>query len=346
MLARAVPAWANHPAFSKKFDRNMDEIPRYARIEQSMAREAQKVISALERGDLDKKGAMAAMRDSLREHETAAFVAGRRARKDLRDYLTEGEEAMLAGRFSRNMKYFSGFCDDVLEGRGRMPYAQRAEAYAKSLWSIYTRGESAEWADEDQRFFRYVWVLDVEAEHCKDCLLRAAESRNKGGFTWDELSALGWPGENTRCLYNCRCHIRRVRIPIDDERYRQSIPSEPKEIPRETARAGYERFLEQIGEPDRPNRLPAAGVPFVIGTREAIARSVADQPSPGLQEALLMFLPLVPDILKAPKIVLESGSMRIYSDALLVIAIQRGLDGLWRTYKVSLAPEFVQAVAN
>lgn len=324
LLARDLPDWADHSAPRDKFSRNAVEIPRYASIERSMTSDAQSVIHRLQTGEIDKRKAMAQFKDALLQHETEAFVAGRRARRDLRPELSPAEEKMLTGRHSRNMRYFSGFCDDVVEGKGKMPYPQRAEAYAKSLWSLYSRGETSDFDSDEASKWRYVWVLDVEAEHCKDCLKRAGESRVKP-YTWDELTEIGWPGEKTACCYNCRCHVNRIK----PSKAQTKIDEQPPTVA-ETPSAGIERFHDMLGGPELPNALPAAGVPYVRVQPATLTRIAQRQPTQAARDQVLQSLPLLPQTLARPQSVLNQGDVRIYTRDGIGAAIQRDPDsGRW-----------------
>jgi hypothetical protein len=144
----------------------------------------------------------------LQEYQAETYLIAKRIRGDYTP-LTQEELRFLHGRYSEQMKYFRRFIEDVRAGRGRMNYALRLDLYAKDLWGIY---QSAFWRGQVYTVGRrYLWKLS-EAEHCEDCVKRAAESQAKGGYTWEELVELGLPGEGkTRCLNNCKCTIVEVR---------------------------------------------------------------------------------------------------------------------------------------
>ncbi|GIV22135.1 MAG: hypothetical protein KatS3mg023_3886 [Armatimonadota bacterium] len=144
----------------------------------------------------------------LQEYQAESFIIAKRVRGDYTP-LSEQELKYLHGKYSEQMKYFRRFMMDVRSGRGRMNYALRLDLYAKDLWGIY---QSAYWRGQVYTVGRrYLWKLS-DAEHCEDCVKRAAESKAKGGYTWEELEQLGLPGEGkTRCLNNCKCTIVEVR---------------------------------------------------------------------------------------------------------------------------------------
>lgn len=319
---RQAPLWGGDPIERTKFDQNAIEIPRYAGIERSFSNQAQTVVAQFQNGALTRPQAMNLFREHLQEAETAVFVAGRRARGHASLEITEAEAAMLAGRHSRNMRYFSGFLDDVQEGRGRMNYGKRADLYAKSLWSLYTRGETTDWEEPENQTARYYWIMDPDAEHCKDCLDRARKSRDNDGFSWDELIELGWPGENTVCMVNCRCHIqtvkKKVMVPVEDR------------TPANTPQEGTEDFIEMLGGPSLKVRMPAAGIPSVGLTPELLVQLFRGFGSPEETNTAAMHLPVVPNVLAKPATVLPYGEdSRLYVGQGLTLRVDRRDDGLW-----------------
>lgn len=334
LAKRDVPQWGDDPAHSAKTERNRVELPRFASTVKSATSDTQAIISDLQAKRISKTQAMAKFRDVLRTHETEAFVAGRRARGDVRDHLTEAEEKMLTGRFSRNMRYFSNFCDDVISGEGRMPYHQRAEAYAKSLWSIYTRGETSDWQDPNAKNLRYHWITDADVEHCSDCLERGAHSVHNDGYSWDELSEIGWPGEKTKCMYNCHCHIRVLK---PKSQAQKPLERPEYETPAYTPEAGLQRLEKLLGGPTMPNLLPAAGVPFVAVNPDVIRSSLASVPSAIEREELMRHLPLLPETLLEPESVLRTPDTRIYAKGRVGVAIERQVDGLWKLVLIMLS---------
>lgn len=319
---RQAPAWAGDALAGDKFDRNSVEIPRYASIERAFSRAAQSVVGQFQSGSIDRATAMGRFRENLQDAESAAFVAGRRARGHASLEITDAEAAMLAGRHSRNMRYFSGFLDDVESGSGRMPYAKRADLYAKSLWSLYTRGETTDWEEPENRAARYYWVMDPDSEHCKDCIDRARRSRDNDGFSWDELVEIGWPGENTVCMVNCRCHVqaasRRVLVPLEGRE------------PAETPERGAEEFVEMLGGPGLKVRMPAAGIPSVGLTPELLVRLFGGFGTEAETNEAARLLPTVPNVLAKPTAILPYGDdSRLYVGGGMTLRVDRRDDGLW-----------------
>lgn len=319
---RQAPLWGADPLERNKFAQNSVEIPRYASIERTFSREAQTVVTQFQSGSIDRATAMNRFREHLQDAENAAFVAGRRARGHASLEITEAEAAMLAGRHSRNMRYFSGFLDDVEQGAGRMNYGRRADLYAKSLWSLYTRGETTDWEEPENQAARYYWVLDPDAEHCRDCIERAKKSRDNDGFSWDELVEIGWPGENTICMVNCRCHIqtvkRKIMVPVEDRQ------------PAETPEDGTEEFIEMLGGPALKVRMPAAGIPSVGLTPELLVQLFRGFPTAAETNEAARLLPTIPNVLAKPAVILPYGDdSRLYVGGGLTLRVDRHDDGLW-----------------
>lgn len=330
-MQRVVPDWSSEDAAPRKFNRNAAEIPRYSEIEGRFARQVQTVVSNLAAGQIDRGEAMDRFKEHLTDAETEAFVAGRRARGDTRSELNPEEEQMLDGRHARNMKYFSGFADDVQRGSGKMDYDRRAGMYAKSLWSIYTRGETSDWQDPAEQNARYYWVLDPDAEHCSTCLERAAKSRENDGFSWEELTAIGWPGERTECGPHCRCHIRVVKKSVVlPERFDDMAAAA-------TAGQGRGDIEDILGGPHMPLKIPAAGVPYVSLRPEVVDQSL-DRAGEGSDE-LAKLLPLIPQVTTKPVQVFEQDDFRLYVGDKISVASQRDEDGLWKVILVLLNAE-------
>jgi len=293
-----------------------------------MASAAQRVISDLQRKAISPFQAVSQFKDALIDHETAAFVAGRRARGDLRDHITPQEERMLEGRHERNMSYFRKFVADVSEGRGRMNYHNRAGQYGKSLWSLFTRGETSNFVDPEDYSGAYFWTLDPDAEHCSSenplqlgCQQRALLSANKNGFSWEEITELGWPTENTPCGANDRCHIRVVR-------HRIALPADVSSLPpSDTPENGLKTIEELLGGKDMRIPLPAAGVPYVEVPPAAIHNALRVS-SNGAD--LGRMLPTLPAALIKPDAISERGENRVYTKDGLIAAITRSVEGIWQ----------------
>lgn len=326
---RTAPEWAGDRVASDKFARNKAELPRYAEIEARTEDRLRRIV-----GDLQRSGDVpAAQREFarvMRDAENQALVAGRRARGDTRTEISAAEAKMLAGRHSRNMRYAAKFFRDVTSGAGVMDYGDRAAMYAQSLWSIYSRGETTDWENPEAENARYVWVLDVDAEHCATCLERAGTSRAQGGLTWDELSEMGWPGEGTDCATRCRCSIevRRSSTVLPERLRTASVAPD--------AASGLSRLEDLLGGPQMPLRAPGAGVPFVRVTPPAVNASISASPDP---EILARMLPLIPVALARPAMVtVVSPTTRVYDGEGLTITISRNPQtGIWEMILVSLA---------
>jgi hypothetical protein len=319
---RFAPEWGADPLDPKKFQRNSVEIPRYATIERNFSGQAQTVVSQFQAGQITRPEAMKLFKESLQDAESSAFVAGRRARGAASLEITDAEAKMLTGRHSRNMRYFSGFLDDIENGEGRMPYNKRADLYAKSLWSLYTRGETTDWAEPENIGGRYFWVMDPDAEHCVDCLERAGKSRDQNGFTWDELIEIGFPGENTKCRVNCRCHIRPEQ--------RQKAPPFQDVPPAENPTEGLEQFIDMMGGPGLKIRMPAAGIPSVGLTPEVLVDLFQRFPSVAEADEAARLMPVVPAVISKPETVIPNGDdLRYFIGQGLTIKVERNDLGLW-----------------
>lgn len=167
-------------------------------------------------------------RGKLVNSQSKAFLAGKRARGDFKP-ISENERAYLHGQYSKQMRYWHKFMNDYSSGKGKMPYRRRADLYALSLWGIFQR------ALFNRANARYFWMLGV-AEHCQDCIRRAAESRAKGGYTLSELQQRGFPGEGkTRCKNQCQCRIKEVGGEVIDlgKRYIKPFDNIESELPRQ-----------------------------------------------------------------------------------------------------------------
>lgn len=313
---RKVPSWSGDKLARDKFTRNATEIPRYAETEARFAKYAQNLVSDFLSGRVDRNQLISRFKNRLSQAETDAFVAGRRARGDNSATINEGEAQMLTGRHSRNMRYFNKFVRDMEEGRGRMSYADRAELYAKSLWSLYTRGESSDWDDPQEQRKRYYWVMDPAAEHCKTCMDRAARSIREDGFSWEQLVAMGFPGESTDCQVNCRCHIQVIS----------------KRKPKDVSPSGPEPSHDLAT--DEVQSMPAAGLPMVSLPASSIEQSVRVAHDPG---ALKKALPTLGQTMKYPISVQDDGLVRTYTGDNLLAKVKRDpQDGLWKIFFLGL----------
>ncbi|RYG36566.1 hypothetical protein EON81_09310, partial [bacterium] len=197
------------PAPSTKFDRQFDTVTAYVRVEDQFGATVREIINDVDSKRITPQKAIARFEEEHMLAQADAFVLGRRSTDPKASGFTPAELDMLAARHEAQTAYFRNFVKQVGEGKGRMDYGQRSDLYGKALWSAYTRGESVDWDETDTK--RYVWVMDPDSQdHCRSCIERARQSRQKGGFTFAQLATIGFPGEGTDCGVNCRCHIRPV----------------------------------------------------------------------------------------------------------------------------------------
>ena len=127
--------------------------------------------------------------------------------------LTKADERELVKARYKEYRYLKGFLNDIENERGTMPYMQRMRMYADALPGLFWLGMvNANLSD----MRRIKWVLD-EAEHCETCI----ELENR---VWTPRQFIAWynehhilPGENTKCLSNCKCHLEAyyVHKPLD-----------------------------------------------------------------------------------------------------------------------------------
>lgn len=331
---RQTPEWARDPIPDVRFDRNAIELPRYADIERSARRDFQNMVGAYLNRQIDENELTRRFKRRLEVAETEAFVSGRRARGDTRTDISESEERMLAGRHARNMGYFRRFVADMKAGRGRMNYVQRAGLYANSLWSVFTRGETTDWDSPESQNARYVWILDPDAEHCPDCIDRARQSRDNDGFSWEEITELGWPGENTVCLTNCRCHIRVVKKAV-------VLPERFEDLDEAgNASDGLKTLEELLGGENFPLKIPAAGVPYTALSPVVVERSLERAQQP---EQLAKRLPLIPAVLTKPLDVVGDENLRLFIGPGLEVLVGRDDDGLWKILALLLPGELRRA---
>lgn len=313
---RIVKPWGFGHNPGDKFARNAAELPRYASIEREFKRKGVQLVRAFEDRTLTKSQFIRGFRDLLRDAETDAFIAGKRARGHMVTDINRAELDMLAGRHSRNMRFAHAFADDIEQGRGRMDYDRRVKLYGDSLWSIYTRAETVDWDDPDLNA-RYYWILDPDAEHCPDCIERAKKSRDNDGFTYDELSLMGWPGEKTLCQVKCRCHVRVVR-----KRVLVADRAEDAEIA-PTGAEGVDILSQLIGS-DFMLPIPASGLPYV-----KVDPTVVDQAAK--IESLARSLPVVPKTLIHPVDVhVPEPDQRLFIGPDVNVLVERSPeDGRW-----------------
>jgi len=319
-----MPDWAGSRLPRNRTDRNAIELPRYARIEAQFATTAQRLVDQHLTGQLDAGALVRRFGEALEQAEYEAFAAGRRAGGRASADVSPAEARMLAGRHDRQMRFFRRFVGDMQAGRGRVEYKQRAGMYAEALWSLYTRGESVDWDEVDPENTRWDWILDPDAEHCRDCLERAKISRDNGGLTWDQLVEFGWPGETSICGRRCRCHVRQRRPNRGAKSPMDPTPAGPAG----TAAEGIEQLMQMVGGPAAPLPLPAAGLPAVRVAPHVLESAPA---------SVAPLLPMVPKALTRPDAIIEVGDgMRRYYGLGLDLLLARSVGGRWFVVAVAL----------
>lgn len=117
------------------------------------------------------------------------------------------------GRVGGNIRFhydkLENFAREIKGGARKLTPGQiqvRAGMYGNSGWAAYWRAHTA--AARDAALAQEKRVLDPVAENCEDCVGYAARG-------WQPLGTLPEPGENSRCLTNCRCS-KRYRISEED----------------------------------------------------------------------------------------------------------------------------------
>jgi len=261
-------SFALDPIPRARFDRNAIELPRYADIEARFNARLQGLIDGYRTGALKRADMHRAFARELLHAQNEAYISGRRVRGIASGEITPAELATLRARAQHQATYWRQFVWDVDNGRGKMPATARAKLYAKSLWSVYLRGEAG--SDPNARYY---WIVDVDAEHCPDCLRKVKQSRQSDGFSFEELTVLGWPGDGIdKCRTNCRCHIRvkrsappggpaAVEAPdAIEELVSQLRVAHPDVVP--ATREGL-RVLYSHAGPALVDPLPASGLPGV-----------------------------------------------------------------------------------
>jgi hypothetical protein len=128
-----------------------------------------------------------------------------------------GKEKMGSAEFGRigqrlrlEYAYLQGFVRDLLDGRVSAPMAlARIGLYAQSVRGSYWQG--SEMREQQRGFSLMRRKLDVQAQHCQDCMDYAAR-----GIV--PIGSLPLPGQRCACRARCRCSI---------EYFRQQAPTVP-----------------------------------------------------------------------------------------------------------------------
>jgi hypothetical protein len=179
-------------------------------------------ISALlatveKRGPAARAAALAKFRALARAELESSFVrgVGATAEGDARD---KRFRKWLGARVDFETSRFDEFLGRVLEDTEAMPREQRADLYGRTLDHAFNRGAFAVYDDQ----VRISWMLSP-AEHCEDCLERAAQGPylppgrgdgDPGGLP--ELPSFPRDGA-TECLGNCKCYLVVERREEGDE---------------------------------------------------------------------------------------------------------------------------------
>jgi hypothetical protein len=130
----------------------------------------------------------------LRRAHAQAFALGRGGW----DRMTAADRAIVTARLRSEYGYLRQFAKDVQAGG--MSEAQiraRAEMYAHhvrtSLWEGMREANGDAGKTQERRVMS-------QAEHCSDCEDMASEG-------WKEIGHFPAPGEDSRCMSNCKCNM-------------------------------------------------------------------------------------------------------------------------------------------
>lgn len=193
------------------------ERARYASTENAFRRYSQRQLDLYLRGDVTERTFLKEYSHELYRYQTKVFMLGRRSAGRIDSALTDADRKYLHGQHSQEMKFFHNFVKDMRTHSGRMDYRHRMDLYALSGHSLYIRGS----VQAMPEVARWLWIVNILAEHCEDCLARERLSREQQGFTVEELeTTIGYPGERTRCGNRCRCTLRGRRAKFQIPRTR------------------------------------------------------------------------------------------------------------------------------
>jgi hypothetical protein len=195
------------------------ERARYAQIEDSFRIHVNNAIIGLRSGNIEPQAFLKQFSSDLRKFQNRMYIQGKRTSGDISNSLSEEERRWLHGQHSSEMKYMHNFMRTMQVNGGRMRYDQRADLYALGGYSIYLRGVIS--GIPGVINLRWLWTLNLRAEHCPDCVNRHYHSRALHGVPTDVLiKDWGMPGERTQCLSRCRCSIQPIGLRIPTERTR------------------------------------------------------------------------------------------------------------------------------
>jgi hypothetical protein len=305
------------------------EIPRLHRLEGELSRAAVGVATRLAAGKIDTLTAIAQFKGALHKAETEAYACGVRASGRLVDSLTHSEKRMLSGRHSRQMKYWCRFVRQIQAGTTKMPVQQRAALYGKSLWSLWTRGDSA-FARSDPAA-RYHWHLNPHVENCVDCVAIYMECLRKGGFTLDEMLEHGWPGErDTECQSRCHCYVivGKVRTPVEMLDRATSIGAQSSVDQRDVADALEELANEYTKAAEKGDYLLSPeGAPQTIALPVAGGSYVAVPPYVAAQIPANSYMAVAKALVSPDKVTHALKNQRVHTSGGLSLTIEDS--GLW-----------------
>ena len=144
---------------------------------------------------------------AIREAYTEAFRYGKRAAGNL-ESVTASEALQLKKLRADEFRYLRKFLGDMRDGKGVMSYERRMDMYRAAAREAYWLG----WVLGNTRPDRVVWwVIDPEAESCRDCLRFARGSPWPIQRFLDEVVKKGFlpRGGRLECKgYNCKCVLR------------------------------------------------------------------------------------------------------------------------------------------
>lgn len=159
------------------------------------------LVSGLSQGNLTKSQFITQSRSLFKAGYETAYRLGTDASG--LDFIRLPSEDLkwLSRARSHEYKFLDKFADDVVAGRGRMPYDRRADMYIDSTDSVFDAGRVDAYPNADTWVH---WEMGA-AEHCGDCVDLALNSP----YRPDDLPTTPGAG-GTRCLSNCQCHLRIV----------------------------------------------------------------------------------------------------------------------------------------
>lgn len=112
-----------------------------------------------------------------------------------RDQITNRQWGTVGANLKKEYKALNGFVKDIEDGKlsEKQIYA-RSGMYANAVWKSFWASRTIK---AESKFTQERRVLRP-AEHCVDCI----DFANRG---WQPIGSLPNPGEQSRCLSNCRC---------------------------------------------------------------------------------------------------------------------------------------------